>query len=43
MIDEIPGWIYVIALVIGFFVMLYAWYITAKSGQKQIGWLEWLR
>jgi hypothetical protein len=37
---DIPGWAYVIALIIGLFVLLFAIWIAAKSGQKQSGWLE---
>jgi hypothetical protein len=40
---EIPGWVYVIALIIGLFVLLFAIWLTAKAGQKQAGWMEWIR
>jgi hypothetical protein len=40
---DLPGWVYVIALIIGLFVLLFAIWISAKAGQKQAGWLEWLR
>lgn len=40
---ELPGWTYVIALIIGLFFLLFAIYLIAKSGQKQAGWLDWLR
>ncbi len=36
---EIPGWAYVIALIIGLFVLLFAIWIAAKAGQKQVGFL----
>jgi len=37
---EIPGWAYVIAMIIGLFLILFAIWVAAKSGQKQAGWLE---
>jgi hypothetical protein len=37
---DIPGWAYVIALIIGLFVILFAIWIAAKSGSKQSGFLE---
>ncbi|MEM4246732.1 MAG: hypothetical protein QXR48_00455 [Candidatus Woesearchaeota archaeon] len=40
---DIPGWAYVIALIIGLFVLLFAIWLIAKAGQRQAAWLEWLR
>jgi hypothetical protein len=37
--NEIPGWIYVIALIIGLFILLFAIWIAAKAGQSQSGFL----
>lgn len=37
---DIPGWAYIIALIIGLFVLLLAIYIAWSSGRKQTGWLE---
>ena len=40
LMQDIPGWIYVIALIIGLFVLLFAIWIAAKSGQKSTSFLE---
>lgn len=40
MMEDIPGWIYVIALIIGLFVLLFAIWLAAKSSQRQVGWFE---
>lgn len=37
---DVPGWAYLIALIIGLFVLLFAIWLAAKSGQTQISWLE---
>jgi len=37
---DIPGWAYIIAMVIGLFILLVAIYTAWKSGQKQTGILE---
>jgi len=37
---DIPGWAYIIALIIGLFILLLGLYVAWKSGQKQTGILE---
>lgn len=39
---DLPGWVYVIALIIGIFVLFLGFWIIAKSGQKQVSFLEQL-
>ncbi len=33
---ELPGWAYVVALIIGLFVILFAWWLFTKSGQGMV-------
>ncbi|MBW2978748.1 hypothetical protein KY304_01395 [Candidatus Woesearchaeota archaeon] len=40
---EIPGWGYVIALIIGLFLLLFIWWIFTKSGQEMVGILRGVR
>ena len=40
---SIPGWIYVIALIIGLFVIALIIWITVKSGGKMSGFLDILK
>ena len=40
---EIPGWIYVIGLIIGLLVILLIIWISAKSGQKATGLLDTIK
>jgi len=37
---QLPGWAYVIALIIGLFVIVLIIWITAKSGGKMKGFLD---
>ncbi len=34
---DLPGWTYIIALILGLFVLIFAIWIAAKAGQKQTG------
>lgn len=38
--DEMPGWIYIISLILGLILIMIIVYFAYKSGQKQTGLLD---
>jgi uncharacterized protein (DUF983 family) len=40
---EVPGWAYIVALIIGLFVIAFFIWVAAKSGGQQISWLSKIR
>lgn len=40
---QVPGWIYIIGLIIGLFVIAFFIWVTVKSGGAQSDWLGKIR
>jgi len=40
---SIPGWIYIVGLIIGLFVIAFFIWVTVKSGGQQADWLGKIR